>query len=164
MKPIKFVTPYDPSLDITTCPGSPLKDLYKAEVDDNGVMDLVKTGVDNLYLYIQSHADSVDLNLIMKRFASDPEALNERLNARRGDFADLTCMPTTYAEALQKIIDAQGLFNELPTDTKSLFNNNYMEFIAAIGTEKFNKVFEDNLQSSSGVVSDVPAADEGGAE
>lgn len=56
--------------------GSGEKILYSPEFDRFGVMTLKESGKEDLYAFIQSHKDSVDLHKIMDRFnAGDTAAL-----------------------------------------------------------------------------------------
>lgn len=134
---MKFKTPYSKSERFFTSVGSPIKLIYKLASDDIGKLDLIEAGKENLYEYIQSHADSCDIHVILDRFCNNQEALNERLQRANGTYCDLSNMPTTFAEVLQKVIDGENYFNELPVDIKSKFNFSAAEFVAAIGTPKY---------------------------
>ena len=114
--------------------GKRLKDTYSAVVTDNGSIDLVKDGVEDTYAYIQSFKDSVDLNLIMQRFANgDASALNKS----PGMYGDFTQFPKTYAEALQAMINAENQFMSLPLATREKFGCDVHKYIASIGTKEW---------------------------
>ena len=85
-----FDTQYSPHNRISSNPGSPVKVLYGGKYDANGRVVLEKKGEENLYDYIQSFRDSVDLNVILARFTNgDVEALNKA----QGFYADVTDFP-----------------------------------------------------------------------
>lgn len=116
-------------------PGSPLKACYKAKRDGKGRIYVEETGqYDDLYSYIQSFADSCDINVLIARFkAGDENALNQKL----ASFIDATNIPNNYAELLNMINDSTMLFDSLPSEIKKNFNNNVNEFIMSVGKEGF---------------------------
>lgn len=132
---IKFATQFDPSERVYCNAGSRIKILYGPIFDKNGVMDLVETGKANLYDEIQSHADSVDIHVLLKRYAEtgDP-ALFSRVQGAYGDF---TQMPTTFAGALNTLIAAEQYFNGLPVDVRAQFGHSFQQFIAAMDKSDF---------------------------
>ena len=53
--------------------------IYTPNISPDGHIDLIQSGEHNLYAEIQSHKDSVDINVILERFvAGDLDALNRR--------------------------------------------------------------------------------------
>lgn len=141
---MKFNTLYTGRKPISIDPGSPVKIEYQLRVVDNQ-MQLVETGKSDLYGYIQSHADSVDIHKILERCALlDDYSLLNRMPAQ---FMDVTAMPTNLAEAYSQVKDAQNFFDRMPTDIKEKYNNNFIEFIADIGSEKFSKNVSEFLDS-----------------
>lgn len=116
--------------------GSPIKVLYEPYYDSDGRLQLRETGKVNTDDEIQSYAESCDLNVILNRFLNgDIEALNKT----SGSFIDTTVFPKTYAEFLQKQLDAKLAFDKLPVDIKSKFGNDVNQFFASAGTEEFYK-------------------------
>lgn len=141
---MKFNTIYSLRKPISIDPGSPIKIEYQLRVVDNQ-MQLVETGKSFLYGYIQSHADSVDIHKILERCALlDDYSLLNRMPAQ---FMDVTEMPTNLAEAYAQVKDAENFFDRMPTDIKEKYNNNFIEFIADIGSEKFSKNVSEFLNS-----------------
>lgn len=133
---LSFRTQFDRQAVISQ-PGERFQDTYNPIVTDTGSIDLEVSGKRDLYAYIQSHADSVDINLIVQRYASgDGNALNQR-NSLYGDFTDF---PKTYAEMQQRFIDAENLFMSLKPDDRAKYNYNVAEFIADIGSERWLEV------------------------
>ena len=92
----------------TNC-GSPYKTEYGYEIDKKtGVKSLVEKGKTNVYEYIQSFADSVDINILLQRFADgDVNAFNQR----QGAYLDAREMPKTYAELYSMLNDCNNLFD-----------------------------------------------------
>lgn len=131
---MKFKTQYDKKERVYCSSGDPIKLLYGLEVDKDGVTQLVEKGKYDLYEFIQSHADSVDIHKILERFQNgDVDALNKY----QGYYADITDAPKTFAEALNTVIKAKDLFNSLPLDVREQFDHSPEKFIASLGTQKF---------------------------
>lgn len=133
---MEYVTQYSEKKRIFSNPGDPIKLLYGLEVDEKGITDLVVKGKENLYDFIQSHKDSVDIHKILERFQNgDVDALNKY----QGYYGDITAAPKTFAEALNTVIKAKDLFNSLPLEVRAEFDHSPEQFVAALGTEKFAK-------------------------
>lgn len=127
-----FDTQYTPHNRIFANPGSPVKVLYGGKYDANGRVVLEKKGEENLYDYIQSFRDSVDLNVILARFSNgDVEALNKA----QGFYADVTDFPKNMADALNRINQAEEMFKSLPLETRQKFDCSFEQFLAQSGTE-----------------------------
>lgn len=114
--------------------GSGVKILYAPVFDENGVMDLVESGREDLYAYIQSHKDSCDIHVILKRYSEgDPSVLSKV----QGMYGDFTNMPQTYAEALNAIISAENYFNTLPVDVRAKFGHSFQQFLVSMDKPDF---------------------------
>lgn len=111
--------------------GSRVKPVYSPVYDKNGVIDLEQTGSENLYDYIQSHKDSVDIHKILQRFENGDTVALAKVQGMYGDFTEV---PRTYAEALNAIISAEQTFNSLPVETRAKFNHSFSQFLAQSGT------------------------------
>lgn len=130
----KFRTQFDERPRYQCCTGSRIKKLYAPRFDENGVMDLVEKGEENLYEYIQSHKDSVDINTLLRRYAQgDPDALS-RVQAAYGDF---TGLPSTYADLLNAVNDGKQYFESLPVDVRAQFSHSFSEFMASMDGPDF---------------------------
>ncbi len=129
-----FRTQFDVRSRVHANPGVTEKVLYTPKFNEDGTMELVEAGRENLYEYIQSHKDSVDINVILKRFAKgDVSALNKR-QAMFGDFSDA---PSSYAEALNSMIVAENYFNSLPLETRAQFDHNFHRFLVSLDSPDF---------------------------
>lgn len=128
---VKFRTQYDRER-IYSHVGSREKTIYTPEFDRHGHFELVATGKENLYEYIQSFKESVDINVILKRFANgDTSALSKT----QGMYGDFTQSPKTYAEMLDRITKAEAYFQSLPVETREKFDHNFGKFVAEMGSE-----------------------------
>lgn len=141
---MKFKYKHDKHERVYTDPGSPIKIEFQLRIIDNHE-EIVETGKSNLYEYIQSHADSVDITKILERCALiDDYSLLNRMPAQ---FMDVTEMPKTLAEAFAQVQDAKNFFDRMPMDIKEKYNQNYLEFISDIGSERFMHNVSDYLET-----------------
>lgn len=115
-------------------PGDPIHIIYGPKVNDDGTVDLIEVGKENTDDIIESHRESTDMNIILAKIAAGDDSV---LNQRKGMFGDFTEMPKTYAEALQMQIDAERMYDSLPVDVKSKFDNDKNKFFALAGTEEW---------------------------
>lgn len=129
MDVVKFRTQFDPRTRVHANPGNPVKTLYTAKVDPNGSITLIEAGKENLYDYIQSHKDSCDINVIMRRFAAgDVTALQKR----QSFFGDFLNAPASYAEALNSMIVAENYFEALPLEERAKYDHNFHKFLLSL--------------------------------
>lgn len=125
---------------VTTCHGERYKSVYTPALDEENRISLIEAGKDDLYAYIQSHKDSVDINTILSRYAAgDVSALH------KGDmmYLDVTNMPKTYAEMYERVMQAQEMFDHLPLEVRERFDHNPAQFFASIGTPEFADIVGD---------------------
>lgn len=117
--------------------GTRVKVLYAPEFDDDGRMHLVESGREDLYGYIQSHRDSVDINVLLKRYQNgDVTALNRA----QAFFMDTTEMPHTYAELLNRVQQGRSFFDSLPVETRARFGHDFNRFLASMDSPDFLKL------------------------
>lgn len=133
---MKFGKMYGDHLKVCTNCGSPIKVEYQVRLIDNN-MELVETGKSDLYEYIQSHKDSVDIHKILERCAQIEDY--SLLNRMPTQFMDVTEMPDNLAGAYAMVKDAENFFERMPVDIKEKYNNNFVEFISDLGSDKFNE-------------------------
>lgn len=138
-----FRNKYEKHERVIADPGSPVKIEYQLRIIDNNE-EIVETGKSNLYEYIQSHADSVDITKILERCALIQDY--SMLNRMPAAFMDVTDMPSNLAEAYAQVKDAKNYFDRMPIDIKEKYNNNFVEFIDDIGSERFKNNITDFLQ------------------
>lgn len=118
----------------TTCVGEKIHTLYSSKVQPDGIIKLIPTSEVNIQEKIQSFLGDCDLNVILARYLNgDVNALNVK-PALYGNFTEL---PKTYAEFLQTAIDAENAFLKLSTDVKQAFDNDYRQWLAQTGSDKW---------------------------
>lgn len=129
-----FVTQYDPHDRVYSNPGSPVRTVYQAEYDPVGILRIAAAGEEDLYGYIQSHRDSVDIHVILRRFA---EGDKDALSHAQGFYADVSGMPQTYAEVLNAVLAGERAFDSLPAEVKAKFGNSYSHWLASMDAPDF---------------------------
>lgn len=129
-----FKTQYDARDRIQSNVGSPIKQLYAGSYNERGQVELREDGTENIYDFIQSFADSTDIHAILRRFDNGEVDVLEKV---QGFYGDVTGMPNTYAEALQRIADSEKVFMSLPVDVRAKFGHSFTEFLAASNDADF---------------------------
>lgn len=129
---------------IVSEPGDPIVELYEPRYDADGVLYLEQVGTDDLYASIQSHKDSVDLQLILQRYNDGDISALSRV---QGAYFDATGMPRTYAEMLNTLVAAEAEFNRLPVDVRAKFDHSFERFIASMDTGEFERIVSDLNQT-----------------
>lgn len=123
--------------------GSKFMDTYEYSIDKKGHESLVKTGERDIYTPIQEALESTLIENILQRAAlGDPLALEQR----SGQYIDTTDMPTTLAEAQNKIISLKNEFNSLPIDVRRQFDFSPEQFIHEFGTNDWLSKMGYNLE------------------
>ena len=125
--PKRFRSSYD-RVRVFSEAGSPIDYEWKLDITKDGREVLVHGREINIYDEIQSHAESVDINVILDRYANG-EILD--LKMRDAMYADVTEMPTNLADVLRKNIAAQNYFNALPLEERAKFDYDYGVFLAS---------------------------------
>lgn len=126
MAKLNFKTWREDHPRVYTCSGSPVKVTYSGRYDDDGNLVLDEVGKDNVYETIQSYAESVDINNVIRRFtAGDTSALEQV----QGIYMDATKTPKNMADLLNKINIARDKFDKLSPDVKELYGNDFARFI-----------------------------------
>lgn len=117
--------------------GNRKRKLYEPYYTESGSRQLRCIGEDDIFDYIQSFKASCDIKTLLKRFElGDTSALL----ARPGVYADFINAPSTLAEYLNVQIKAKQLFDSLPADVRSSFNNDPNQFFVKIGTPEFEDI------------------------
>ncbi len=130
----RFKTQYDARDRIKSNPGNPIKQLYSGSYNERGQVELKEDGTENIYDFIQSFAESTDIHSILRRFENGEVDVLEKV---QGFYADVTDMPKSYAEALQRIADSEKVFMSLPVDVRAKFGHSFSEFLAASNDADF---------------------------
>lgn len=131
---MEFKTQYDAHERVFTDPGSPEHITYAGHYDEKGRVVLEESGRENIYDFIQSHAESCDIHVLMKRYQNgDVEALSQK----QGFYGDFLDFPKTYADALNHMNEMERQFMALPVETREKFGNSFTEFLAASAEPDF---------------------------
>lgn len=129
-----FKTQYDSHARIHLNPGSRVKTVYSPRYDDRGVLDLQVSGQEDLYGYIQSHAESCDIHSILDRFSAGE---TDVLSQVQGFYVDASSMPKTYAEVLNSVIAGEEAFSKLPAEIKQKFGNSFSQWLSSMDQPDF---------------------------
>lgn len=122
-------TQYDGRKRVHADHGNRMHKLYGAAFDDSGRIYLEEKGEESIYEHIQSFADSVDIHVILKRFANGE---SDVLSKVQGFYGDYTQLPTNYAELLNTVNAGEGLFNSIPVEVRAKFGHSFNEFMTAL--------------------------------
>ena len=131
---MEFKTQYDARDRISSNPGSPIHITYAGHHDEKGRVVLEESGRENIYDQIQSHAESCDIHVLMKRYLNGDVAA---LSQAQGQYLDATQFPKTYADMLNFVNEQERAFMALPADVRAKFGNSFTEYLAASGEPDF---------------------------
>ena len=132
-------TIFDKSVKVDE-PTSVVGSVYKLEkqlVDRDGQKDLEVVGKTDFYQYIQSHKDSVDINVLLKRYQQGDVSALDRV---KGQYLDISEAPKSLAEMYSFVSNASEFFNKLPLDVRKEYDFNPASFIADIGSDRWNEL------------------------
>ena len=132
---MEFRTKYERKI-VKTNPGDPIQIVKAGEYDKNHTIKVVPKGKKDLYAYINSFADSVNIHVLLARFKNGD---TESLMQRAGAYIDISALPTNINEFIELSRNAETLFNSLPVEVKESFNNNVVEFISTIGDDSWKE-------------------------
>ena len=123
-------------------PTSVVGSVYKLEkqlVDHNGQRDLEIVGKTDFYEYIQSHKDSVDINVLLSRYQQGDISALDRV---KGQYLDISEAPKSLAEMYSFVNNASEFFNKLPLEVRKEYSFNPASFIADIGSDRWNELMQ----------------------
>lgn len=124
-----FRTQYMARERIPANSGERFKALYTPVFDKDGNFELQVSGKEDLYAFIQSHAESVDIHVILERFArGDVSALSKV----QGTYGDFTTVPKTYAELLNSVIQGEQYFLSLPVEVRAKFDHDFHKWMISM--------------------------------
>lgn len=136
MSDITFYTQFNHPRSGFSNSGCAEKVVLSPVFDDKGVMDLQPSGKLNIYDEIQSHKDSVDIHVLLKRYQNGELDVFSKAS---GVYVDVTNMPTTYAEMLNVVNRAEEQFNSLTVEQRAKFGHSFEQFLATAGTQDWFK-------------------------
>lgn len=136
-------------------PGSPVKILYGPEFDEKGRMNLVEKGRENLYDFIQSFKESVDIHVLLKRFSNGETDVLSKIQGFYGDFSEF---PRTYADLLNTVNEGEAFFNGLPVEVRSKFGHSFPVFMSALSDGSLSDILSEYFGSNDQVEDKEPPA------
>lgn len=119
----------DPKVFVT-CAGDRYHTIYSPKVLENGTIELVETGKDDIQEYIDSQREQTDIHYIMQRLQLGDTSV---LTNREPMYGDFTKFPKTQAEILQLMIDAKHEFEHLPLDVRNKFDGDFNKWFVSLG-------------------------------
>lgn len=114
--------------------GSPDRKTYSSKIHDDGSIELIESGKEDWYGYIQSFADEVDINTILRKAAMGDVSGLQKV---QGFYADATTMPKSYSQLLQMVIDGERNFEQLPIEIRQKFDNDFYKFFSTMDTKEW---------------------------
>lgn len=129
LPPVPFKTQFNFHSRVGKVSGDSDHVIYSSRIAEDGTVELVASGVEDTYAMIQSHKDSVDIHMILARYKNGDETALQRV---QGIFADITRMPTTFAELLNTVMQGRDYFESLPVETRANFDHSFEKFIASM--------------------------------
>lgn len=134
--------------------GEPVKKEFVGHYDYNGNVELVETGVRNLYDEIQSYADECSMDSILRRFAAGDVSV---LSRSQGVYVDASQLPEHFVDMCNLVADVEREFNLLPVEERAKYENNFVKY--ALG----QRVADAVTAPASGSAEDAPSVEEKGA-
>lgn len=110
--------------------GSPWKIRYSYAITDKGI-EVVAAGKINLQDYIQSFADSVNINSIIARYKAGD--LNALLEGGEGMYGNFVGMPTSMNEVIKTVQSFERIYNSLAEDVRGNFSD-FGDFIGSLSS------------------------------
>lgn len=112
-------------------PGDRYRPIYTPEIQSDGTIELVQTGVEDLQEIYNSQRETCDVNVLVQKFMSGDETALSRGNPV---FLDLLGAPKSLMEAYQIQFRAQQAFERLPAEIRDQFGSDFGKFIAEAGS------------------------------
>lgn len=146
---MEFATQYTPHERVIASSGSSIKELFTPVFDDLGRMRLEKRGEEDFYDFIQSHADSVNIHVLLKRFAQGEVDVLSKVQGFYGDFSQF---PKSYAEVLNSVNGAKEYFMALPLEVRATYNHDFNQFLVSLTPESFLRQDDKPVQKAEPAV------------
>ena len=153
---MQFETQFRKPARFLSNPGSPVKILYGPEFDEKGRMTLVEKGRENLYDFIQSFKESVDIHVLLKRFSNGETDVLSKIQGFYGDFTEF---PRTYADLLNTVNEGEAFFNGLPVEVRSKFGHSFPVFMSALSDGSLSDILSEYFGSDDQLKDKEPPAE-----
>lgn len=117
--------------------GEKIEEVWSMKINDEGKEEFYVSGKTNVYEKIQAFAEDVKIeNIIAKVTATGDTTILEKV---KGEYADISTLPTNLFEAQQQIREAEKVFNEMPINVKEKYGNNFNIYLKDFGSENWAK-------------------------
>lgn len=126
---MKIITQYDARPRFYTSIGNPIVENFTGRYDQNGDLQLVCTGIENLYEKIQAEAAACDMDNILRRFANGDISV---LSQSQGVYADVSGAPMHFTDALNMVRSVEDAFSQLPAEEREKYDNDWVKYGASI--------------------------------
>lgn len=120
--------------DFSSHSGDLFQPIYSASFSVDGSLKLVESDRLDIKKEINSYLPLTDMNYILSRlFAGDDSVLTSKVPM----YGDFTSFPRTYVEMLDLVQKGEDVFNSLPLDVRSKFDNDRCKWFASIGSDSW---------------------------
>lgn len=123
---MNFRTKYDEAKNFYSNPGERYKVEYQLDFNDDGSTKFVEVGKTDTFAEIQSHKESVEISTLISRYLAGDTGALERV---QGFYGDVSKMPNDVVGFMRLQAQGKNIFDNLPADVKSLYNNSYEQFL-----------------------------------
>lgn len=131
---MKFRTAFSEPLRFSSPSGSPHRTVYQRKVSSSGKRSLVESGIEPVHQLIQEAARGNTVKDILSRFnAGDTSALGVDSNS----YADISNAPQSLLDAELSLIKAHSIYDSLPSDVKSRYDNDFETFLSSVDSGAF---------------------------
>lgn len=124
-----FKTQFDESGRFYTSIGNPIVETFTGRYDKNGDLQLVNTGMENLYDKIQAEAAACDMDNILRRFANGDISV---LSQSQGIYADVADAPMHFTDALNMVRAVEADFDKLSAEDREKYDNDWVKYGASL--------------------------------
>lgn len=115
-------------------PGDRYRPIYTSEIMDDGTIELVQTGVEDLQEIYNSQRDTCEVSVLVQKFMAGDESALQRGNPV---FLDLLGAPKSLMEAYQLQHRAQQAFANLPVSVREKFDQDFGKFLSLAGSPEW---------------------------
>lgn len=114
-------------------PGDTHRIIYSGKYNDEGLIEIEEVGKEDIQAYIESFAESVDIDNIIARYT---QGETDVLGKMQGIYMDTSRIDKNFADLVNKMNSAEEEFEKLPSYVKEMYGNDYVRFICSYEPEK----------------------------
>lgn len=121
-----------PGFDISPShKGSGEKPIYSTELDEHGILKVVRTGYQDMQQLINSHLGEVEIHSVLERFSM---GLVSNVRDHGLQYGDFTQLPTSMADILNLQHKVEQAFDSLSDELKAKYHNSKNEWLSKAGS------------------------------